>query len=437
MSNQTPPAPQQWALAATAILTTLTRRTPRHDCLGGAPQGPDSQATAKAILLNSWGIDARPKLESTLEWLSTGGHSTDYQKVAAAFAQAPPQQRQGDPKMAFVGQYGAQLGNRGLLAWDLGRLLAVAGWGYLAGFCSDVEAWGLILPAAERLRSTYTSWDEYGQHYRLGCLFWSADAVGQIDQVLAQLRSAPDSPWRVVPWRLEGAANVGAAPYAAPPGAGAYGGVPAVAPPPGGAPAGAYGAAPPGASPYGAAPPGAAPGASPYGAAPGASPYGAAAPGASPYGAAAPGASPYGAAAPGASPYGAAPAVGAYGGVPVVAPPPGGAAPPGAYGGAPVVGSYGGVPVIAPPPGGGAPYGASPYGGAPGMAPYGGAPIINPSPGGGGMPGMPGGMPGVPGKKKTMLIVGLALGGLVAFCVVGGVAWHFTHESHEHEHHKH
>jgi hypothetical protein len=70
------------------------------------------------------------------------------------------------------------------------------------------------------------------------------------------------------------------------------------------------------------------------------------------------------------------------------------------------------------------------------MAPYGGAPIINPSPGGG-MPGMPGGMPGVPGKKKTVLIVGLALGGLVAFCVVGGVAWHFTHESHEHEHHKH
>jgi hypothetical protein len=67
------------------------------------------------------------------------------------------------------------------------------------------------------------------------------------------------------------------------------------------------------------------------------------------------------------------------------------------------------------------------------MAPYGGAPIINPSPGGGGMPRMP----GVPGKNKTMLIVGLALGGIVAVSVVGGVVWHFTHESHEHEHHHH
>ncbi len=396
MSNPTPPAPQQWALAATAILTNMTRRAPRHDCLGGAPQGPDSQATAKTILLNSWGIESRQKLESTLEWLSTGGHSSDYQKAAAAFGQAPPQQRQGDPKLAFVGQYGAQIANRGLLAWDLGRLFAVAGWGYLAGFCNDVEAWGLILPAADRLRSTYASWDEYAQHYRLGCLFWSADAVGTIDPILAQLTSAPDSPWKMVPWRLDGNANVGAAPYGAP---AAYGGAPATAPqagPGASPPAGAYGAAPPGASPPA-----------------------------------------------GASPYGAAPAVGAYGGVPVIAPPPGppagapgalspyGAAPAGgAYGAAPA--AYGGVPVISPSPAGAAPPGM--YGGAAGMAPYGGAPIINPSPGGGGMPGMP----GMPGKKKTMLFVGLGVGGFFFLCIAGGLVWHFTHESHEsHEHEKH
>jgi hypothetical protein len=366
MSNQTPPAAQRWALAATAILTNMTRRAPRHDCLGGAPQGPDSQSTAKTILLNSWGIDSRQKLESTLEWLSTGGHSTDYQNAAAAFGPALPQQRLGDPKLAFVGQYGAQLANRGLLAWDLGRLLAVAGWGYLAGFCSDVEAWGIMLPAAERLRNTYASWEEYGHHYRLGCLFWSADAVGTIDAILVQLGSAPDSPWKTVPWRLDANANVGAAPYGTP-GVGAYGGAPPVAPPP---------ASPLAAGAYGAP--------------------------------------------PGASPYGGVPAVGAYGGVPVVAPPVGGASP---YGGAPGIGAYGGVPVISPSPGGAA---LAP-------APYGGAPIIYPSPGGGGMPRGP-------GAKRTMLFVALGLGGIVFFVLVGGLAWHFTHEpheSHEHEHHHH
>src|SRR5579859_2769416 len=185
---------QQWVLSATAILTVLTRRAPRHDCLGGAPKdAPDAEQTAKAILKNSWGIETREKLESMIEWLGSTGHSADYQKVAAALPSTTPQQRQGDPKLAFAAQYGAQLGQRGLMAWDLGRLFAIAGWGYLAGFCSDVEAWGVSMPAAQRLRSAYGSWEEFGQHYRLGCMFWSADAVGQTDQVLAQLNGAPDS----------------------------------------------------------------------------------------------------------------------------------------------------------------------------------------------------------------------------------------------------
>ena len=229
----TPMGPaNQWALAATAILTVTTRRAPRYDCLGGAPAGPDEMKTAQTILANSWGIDSREKLESMIEWLSTTGHSADYQKAAAAFPQSSPQQQQGDPHLAFVGQYGAQVGPRGLLAWDLGRLLAVAGWGFLAGYCNEFEAWGVMLPAAERLRNTYASWDEYGQHYRLGALFAMPAAAGQIEQILSQLRAAPDSPWRLFPWTL-GDAGAGTAPGTAP-----YGGAPMA---PTGAP---YGGAP-------------------------------------------------------------------------------------------------------------------------------------------------------------------------------------------------
>jgi hypothetical protein len=293
MVNQTPPPANLWALSATAILTLTTRRVPRHDCLGGAPPGPEEEKIAKTILANSWGVESREKLESMIEWLSTRGHSADYQQAAAAFQQAPPAQRQGDPKLAFVGQYGAQLANRGLLAWDLGRLLALAGWGFLAGYCQEFEAWGVILPAADRIRGAYTSWEEYGQHYKLGALFAMPAAAGQIDQVLAQLASAPDSPWKTTPWQLSGAPNVGAPPY----GVGAAGGVAPVAPVvPGGAPPGAMPGASPGASP------GAPPGASPYGAPPGAP--------------------------PGAGPYGGAPMVPAggppYGGGPMAGPRPGG-----------------------------------------------------------------------------------------------------------------
>jgi hypothetical protein len=325
MANQSPPIgpANQWALAATAILTVTTRRVPRYDCLGGGLPGPDEEKIAKTILANSWGIESREKLESMLEWLGSTGHTAEYQKAAAAFPQSPPQQQQADPKLAFVGQYGAQIGPRGLLAWDLGRLLAVAGWGFLANYCNPFEAWGVLLPAADRIRNAYSSWDEYGEHYRLGALFAMPAAAAQIEQVLAQLRAAPDSPWRSVPWKV-GDANVGAPPY----GGGAPG---AAAPSPayaGAAPplGGAYGAPPsPGAASYGAPPPIAVPGSPPQGA-PGAAPYGGApmAPTGAPYGGApmAPTGAPYGGApmAPTGAPYGGAPMAptGApYGGAPM------------------------------------------------------------------------------------------------------------------------
>jgi Protein of unknown function (DUF1266) len=368
---------QQWVLSATAILTIMTRRAPRYDCLGGAPKdAPDAEQTAKTILKNSWGIETREKLESTIEWLSSSGHTADYQKAAASPATATPQQQ------AFIQQYGAQLGAKGLLAWDLGRLFAVAGWGYLAGFCSDVEAWGVSMPAAERLRAAYTSWEEFGQNYRLGCLFWSADAVAQTDQILAQLRSAPDSPWRTTPW----APGSGAA-------AGAPGGMPAPGAAPYGAPApavGPYGAPPPAAGPYGAPPPAA-------------GPYGAPAPGAP-----VPGAAPY--AGSGPLPY--TPAPGAISGTPGGAP----------YGAAPGAAPYGA-----------APPGAAPYGAPPGAGPYGPAPMVGPG----------GAAAGPAGKKKTGLLIGLIAGGVVLLGLVFGLVWHFTHEhaspppAHEHAHGKH
>jgi hypothetical protein len=313
MVDDAGPEAKRWALAATAVLTTLTRRQPRHDLLGGAEPSPEAQATAKTILANSWQIDGRDKLVSTLEYLGGAGQSADYAKAAAAYQQAPPQQRQQDPALAFVNQFGAEIGNRALAAWDLGRMLAVAGWGYLAGYCSEAEAWGASFSAGVRLRGTYQSWDEYAKHYRLGGLFFDASQIGPIDQALAHLTSAPDSPWRAVPWRLDGA----------PAPAGGFGPPLGAAPglaPPGGPPPGAGG--PPGPlPPLGGAPPGNLGGPPAYGGAPVVAP-----------------------------PPGAPGAPQAYGGVPVIAPPPPGAP------GAPQ--AYGGVPVIAP-TGGAGPYGSA------------------------------------------------------------------------------
>ncbi len=256
MANDAGPEAKQWALAATAILTTLTRREPRHDLLGGAPKSPEAEGTARTILTNSWSIEGRDKLQAALDWLANAGDNQSYQQGAAAFGQASAQQRQQVPGLAFINQYGTELGTRGLLAWDLGRLLAVAGWGYLAGYFTEDEAWRAIFPAATRLRATYTSWEEFGKHYRIGTLYADAASVGQVEAILAQLAAAPNSPWRVTPWRLDVPA------VSSPTAVAQYAPVPATivsAPPPGAYPqaAGAFPAPAMGMSPQ---PPAASPG---------------------------------------------------------------------------------------------------------------------------------------------------------------------------------
>src|SRR6202000_2382930 len=108
-----------------AILTTLTRRAPRHDLLGGTEKSPESTTTTRTVLANSWGVRDAESLRKTLTWLRQEGHRVGHR--------ASPDDG---------------LGPQGLLAWDLARLVAVAGWGYVADYISEEEAWAAIGPAA-------------------------------------------------------------------------------------------------------------------------------------------------------------------------------------------------------------------------------------------------------------------------------------------------
>ncbi len=229
-SQSTPMAPANlWALAASAILSTTdsfgdplpggvsSRRVPRYDCLGGATPSPEEMETAKNVLNLTWNVPSRENLAPMIQRLTSEGLSAEYRKAAARLQQSP--ETRADRQLAFVSQYGAALGTRALLAYDLARLLSIAGWGFLAGYCNEAEAWATILPAADRLRDAYASWEEYGQNYKLGALFAietdSLDVVvpnaaAHIDQVLAHLRSAPDSPWTRTPWRLDANAQASA-----------------------------------------------------------------------------------------------------------------------------------------------------------------------------------------------------------------------------------
>jgi hypothetical protein len=84
------------------------------------------------------------------------------------------------------------------------RYIALCRWGYLVGYLSEAEAWGLIMPAAQRLQRTFVSWDELGENYLIGRQFWSPDENRQNGhlhrETLRRLLGSPDSPWKRYPW---------------------------------------------------------------------------------------------------------------------------------------------------------------------------------------------------------------------------------------------
>jgi Protein of unknown function (DUF1266) len=184
MSNGVPSPPAQaWMNGTCAILTTMTRRSPRFDLLGGTVKTPESIKITQTILANSWGVNDAASLRSTLTGLRDHGDRTGY----------APNPNDG-------------LGPRGLLAWDYVRLIAVAGWGFAADYVPEAEAWSFIWPAAVHLKQAYASWDELGQAYVKGVFAWDQGAGADAEQRFQRLIQEPDSPWRTVPWNVDLAA---------------------------------------------------------------------------------------------------------------------------------------------------------------------------------------------------------------------------------------
>ena len=70
-------------------------------------------------------------------------------------------------------EYYKKLGEKSLLGWDYGRYICLCRWGYLVGWLNEQEAWEKIMPAAELLQKSFSSWEDLGRNYLIGRLFWS------------------------------------------------------------------------------------------------------------------------------------------------------------------------------------------------------------------------------------------------------------------------
>jgi hypothetical protein len=207
-----PGSAEEWCLATGAVLQQVNGAY--LNLLGGWPPNPESRRQVRSLLRRFWRIRSRQEALRRLDWLELEGHRRRYEEVVARVRSLPPSISEQElraqgvsaeelAEIRFVREHGAKLQGKGLLAWDLCRLVNVAGWCYLAGYISEEEAWARIFPAARRIQATYSGWRELGEHYLLGREFWLGEDDAQMRQAMIGLCQDPRSPWYRLPWNMD------------------------------------------------------------------------------------------------------------------------------------------------------------------------------------------------------------------------------------------
>jgi hypothetical protein len=210
----TPKSPRAWALATTAIIFEVNKQ--RHDLLSGVVVTPEDRKNEQQTLSKWWNVHNRDELLETLRWLQFEGHRAAFDSLGrqvdamseaqflAARAELLPAAGE---KLDHVRKSYRALGEKGILAWDLVRYIALCRWGYAAGYLPVMDAWNRIMPAALRLQKTFSSWQDMQNDYLIGRDFWSTE---QTQENGARFRAAyerliqdPNGPWNVNPWTMD------------------------------------------------------------------------------------------------------------------------------------------------------------------------------------------------------------------------------------------
>jgi hypothetical protein len=207
---------KMWALATHALITE-TNRT-RHDLLGGCERTLEEIQNRRKNLAEWWGIRNREDLIRTLRWIEEGGHRKDFDEMRQYIKALPFDERkaflkqlEAEPEMNnkyhVISYYRAIYGDKSIVAWDFARYTVLCGWGYVAGYFTEEEAWRRMMPAAKLLQQTFDSWEDLGKNYTIGREFWSLAETRRNGEAMAKaswrLRTLPDSPWKTIPWDLD------------------------------------------------------------------------------------------------------------------------------------------------------------------------------------------------------------------------------------------
>lgn len=141
-------------------------------------------------LSENWGGNSREHIISLVERMTAHGHNDSF------LAAAQDANSLTESEMAYLisissetDQYmwpytkalSEKWGDKGILAWDLSRMGAMAQWGYHAGRLTYAEALALAEPAARLTAENFSSWEEFYENYLDGYNWWARNNVVGMD----------------------------------------------------------------------------------------------------------------------------------------------------------------------------------------------------------------------------------------------------------------
>ena len=165
-------SPRRWALATDAIHSTL-REAGLDRLRWGAATKANIEYVRKDLEQGPWRIRSRADVLESLKTTQTDSYSKMFlelgeylSKLSEAERVAYAAKQNDDPKVLnrikiATEQY-PRLKNKGLLAWDLARCVALCRRAYTVGFLEREEAWTIIMPIALKIQTVFDSWEDLG-----------------------------------------------------------------------------------------------------------------------------------------------------------------------------------------------------------------------------------------------------------------------------------
>lgn len=207
--------PLAWALAVNGILFNV-HQNPLGK-LDDHPQAAFPKDNYRDVLTSSWGINNTEDLMEQLESLSVGGgHRKGYQRWVSKIQDCVSEEdydkllesnKSNQAAIKIVKNSYQSLGDKGILAWDYCRYIALCRWGYLAEYLDEEGVLELIMPIARMMQKTFASWDEIGENYMLGREFWDPEmgeeTFNQFMKEFNRLKYQKNSFWLHLPFDLD------------------------------------------------------------------------------------------------------------------------------------------------------------------------------------------------------------------------------------------